>query len=169
MCEPMTAMMVLTAASTAMKMKADGDQAGYAAGVARNNATMADYAATDAQRRGDLEAQPGLRQTAQRVGAPRAGYAAKGRDLADGTPGEVIEQTNFFGKADSATARYNGALDAYGKKVQGQNFRSQADAAEYNGRTAVAGDLLSGASAVAGHWAQYGSPKKPANNMTWYE
>jgi len=155
MCEPMTAMMALTAASTVMKMKADTDQASYNAQVARNNAVIAGYAADDAQRRGDLEANRVQRQTSQMVGSQRAGFAAKGLDISDGTPGDIIDQTNFFGKIDSDTARYNGRLEAYGKRVQAQNFNSSAGAAEYNGKMAATGDLLSGASSVAGNWYQY--------------
>lgn len=155
MCEPTTIALVAMTASTAMKMKADSDQASYTASVARNNATMADYAATDAQRRGELEAQRVQRQTSSLVGTQRAGYAAKGLDITEGTPGDVIDQTNFFGKADAETARYNGKLDAWGKQVQGQNFRSQASAAEYNGNMAMAGDFLSGAGSVADKWYQY--------------
>lgn len=156
MCEPTTIALVATGASTLLKMKGDSDQASYTAGVARNNATMAEYAAADATRRGELEAQRVQRQTSQVVGSQRAGFAAKGLDISDGTPGDIIDQTNFFGKADAATARYNGKVEAWGKQNQANGFRSQASAAEYNGNMAVAGDLISGAGAVADKWYQYG-------------
>ena len=156
MCGPMEAMMALTAVSTVQKMQTDQAQADYTSQVNRNNATTAGYAAADAQRRGELDAQRVQRNTSQMVGSQRAAYAAKGLDITEGTPGDVIDQTNFFGKADAETARYNGRLDAYGKQVQAQNFNSAASAASYNGRQAVAGDLLSGASSVASSWYAYG-------------
>lgn len=157
MCAPLAVVaLAASAASTAMSMKAASDQADYSSQVARNNAKTSEYAAADAQRRGDLDAQAAQRRVSQMVGAQRAGYAAKGLDITEGTPGDVIDQTNFFGKADAETARYNGRLDAYGKQVQAQNFNSAASAASYNGRQAVAGDLLSGASSVASSWYAYG-------------
>lgn len=159
MCTPEVAI-ASTVFSTAFQMKAASDQADYTSQVARNNATMAEYAAQDAQRRGELEAQRVQRQTSQLVGAQRAGYAARGLDITDGTPGDVIDQTNFFGSADAATARYNAKLDAYGKRVQAQNYRGQADAAQYNGGMAMAGSFLSGAGAVSDKWYQYGMNKK---------
>ena len=165
MCGPMAAMMALTAVSTIQKMQTDQAQADYTSQVNRNNAKMAEYAADDATRRGELEAQRVQRQTSQMVGQQRAGYAAKGLDIAEGTPGDIIDQTNFFGKADSQTARYNGQMDAWGKKVQAQNFNSAASAASYNGQQAVAGDLLSGASSVASQWYTFGAgaPKADAD------
>lgn len=161
MCSPLIAVMALTAISTVQKVQTDQAQADYASKVAQNNATTAGYAAADATRRGDLEAQRVQRQTAQMVGQQRAGYAAKGLDITEGTPADVIDQTNFFGAADAKTARYNGQVDAWGKQVQAQNFSSQAGAASYNGQQAATGDLMSGASAVAGQWYMYGGGAKP--------
>lgn len=174
MCGIAEAGLALSAFSTVQKMQADSDQANYTAGVARNNAqiarnnaTAAEYAATDAQRRGDLEAQRVARQTSQMIGSQRASYAAKGVDISDGTPADIIDQANFFGNVDSATARYNGKMDAYGKRVNAQNFNSQASgydsaasAADYNGRQAATGDLLSGAGSVSAGWYSYGLNKK---------
>lgn len=156
MCSPIAAVMALTAVSTVQRMQTDQGQADYTSQVNRNNAKTAEYAAADAARRGELDAQRVQRNTSQMVGAQRAGYAAKGLDVSEGTPGDVIDQTNFFGQADANTARYNAKLDAYGKTVQAQNFNSAAGAASYNGSQAVTGDLLSGASSVANSWYMYG-------------
>lgn len=175
MCGPaaIPIMVALTAVSTVQKMQTDQAQADYTSQVNRNNAKTAEYAAADATRRGELDAQRVQRNAAQMIGSQRAGYAAKGLDVAEGTPGDVIDQTNFFGKTDAATARYNGKLDAYGKTVQAQNFNSAAGAASYNGSQAVAGDLLSGASSVASTWYNYGgtTPAKrssgPISGSAW--
>lgn len=169
MCEPTTIAIAATMASTAMQMKAASDQADYTSQVNRNNAKTAEYAAVDAQRRGELEAQAVQRRTSQMVGQQRAGYAAKGLDITEGTPGDVIDQTNFFGQADAKTARYNASLDAYGKRVQSQNFSSAANAAQVNGQNAMAGSLLSGAASVSDKWYAYGGTKPSASSkMDWY-
>jgi hypothetical protein len=167
MCGPMAAVMALTAVSTMQKMQTDQAQASYTSKVNENNATSARYAAADAQRRGELDAQRVQRNTSAMVGAQRAGYAAKGLDVSEGTPGDVIDQTNFFGKADAETARYNAKLDAYGKNVQAQNFGSAAGAARYNGSQAVTGDLLSGASSVASSWCMYGGCGAGSTSGKW--
>jgi len=171
MCEVTTIALIASAASTAMSMKAASDQADYSSQVARNNAKTSEYAAADAQRRGDLDAQAAQRRVSQMVGAQRAGYAAKGLDITEGTPGDVIDQTNFFGQTDVNTARYNGRLNAWGQQVQAQNFNSSASAAQANGQNAMAGSLLSGAASVADKWYTYSNkPAAPAaGKMEWYE
>jgi hypothetical protein len=157
----------LSVVSALQQSQTAQDQAKYTSDVNRNNAKMAEYAATDATRRGEINAQAVQRQTSQMAGNQRASYAAKGLDVAEGTTGDVIDQTNFFGQADANTARYNGKLDGWSKGVQAQNFNSAAKAATYNGQQASTGALLSGASAVAGSWySGYGKPT-PSTGGRW--
>lgn len=161
----MSGMQVLSMAGSGlgqlMNSQSQQDQANYSAQVAKNNATTAQYQADDARRRAELDAEAIQRRTSGMVGQQRAGYAAKGLDISDGTPGDVIDQTNFFGNIDAGTARYNGKVDAWGKTVQSQNFSSSANAATYNGGMASAGSLLGGAGAVADKWYQYSKTTTP--------
>lgn len=155
MCEPTTIAMVAMAASTAVSMKAQSDQASVSAGIARNNATMAEYAAADAQRKGEQEAAAVQRKAASLKSSQRVGAAAHGLDLGYGTPGDLQDQTDFFAQEDVNTVRNNAAHDAWGYRAQGQNYRTQASAAESNGQMAVMGTFLGGASQVADKWYAY--------------
>ena len=131
------------------------DQAKYESDIARNNALTAQYAAEDARRRGDQEASRVSRNASSLAGSQRASFAARGLDVSDGTPGDIIEQTNFFGKVDADTARYNGKVEAWQKTVQGQNYKMQQASANDRAVGSLAGSMLSGASAVSDKWNTY--------------
>jgi hypothetical protein len=171
MCEPTTIAAIgagMQVLSSVQQGQAKEEQANYEAGVARNNQITAGYAADDALRRGELEAQRVQRQASQLTGTQRASYAAKGMDITEGTPGDVIDQTNFFGQVDANTARYNGKVEAWQKKTQAQNFGAQADAASSRASGAMAGSLLSGAGSVASSWYAYGGANKAPTPVPWY-
>lgn len=123
--------------------------------VGRNNQIMAEYAAQDAQRRGEEDAIK-VRQRADQVkGAQRASMAAKGLDLGVGTAGELQDQTDFFGMQDIATTRSNASRDAWSARVQGANARAQGDAAAKQANLAAFSTLLGTAGQVSGKWLQY--------------
>ena len=162
MCEPTTIALVAMAASTAVSMKAQSDQASTSAGIARNNATMAEYAAADAQRKGEQDAAAVQRKAASLKSSQRVGAAAHGLDVGYGTAGDLQDQTDFFAQEDVNTVRNNAAKDAWGLRSQGQDFRTKASAAEHNGQMAVMGTFLGGAGQVADKWyTHYGKPATP--------
>ena len=120
--------------------------------VGRNNQQMAEYAATDALRRGEEDAIK-VRQRASMVkGAQRASMAAKGLDLGVGTAAELQDQTDFFGETDMATARSNAARDAWSARAGGRNARAQGDASSSQATTGSFGTLLSTGGSVASKW-----------------
>jgi hypothetical protein len=145
-------MMAMAAASTYVAVDSADKQGKYTAGVAQTNKTNAEYQAADATRRGELMAIQAKKHAAQIQGAQRAGYAAKGLDLTEGTPGDVIDQTSFFGNEDVKTARYNGQVEGWAKKSQAAGFGAAADAAMFNSQMSQTGSLLTGGSKVAGYW-----------------
>lgn len=154
MCEPTTIMLALSVASAAAAAKGQYDQNKFQSGVAKNNATMAERQARDAERRGEEEAQRINRQTSQLKGSQRASLAARGLDLGAGTPGDLIDQTDFFGATDAAMARTNGRTEAWMRRGQGANF--SAEAANSNATQAAGLSLLGSAGNVAGKWYAYG-------------
>ena len=173
MCEPTTLLIASTAlavTSAVAQGQAKQDQANYEAGVARNNQKTAEFAAQDALRRGDIEAGRVQRNANSVLGSQRASFAAKGLDLHDGTPGDIMDQTNFFGKIDAESARYNGKVEAWQKQSQANNFGAQASAASSRAGSAMTESLLSAGTSVASNWYSYGggAPKaKP--KMDSYE
>ena len=156
MCLPVAALsaisMLATVGGTVMSMKAASDQASASQQIANNNATMADYAAKDAQARGEEDAQAINRKAAALKSSQRVGLAAHGLDLGYGTAADLQDQTDFFAQSDVATARTNAGREAWRLRSQGQDYRSQGAAAAHNGSMQAMGSLIGGAGAVADKW-----------------
>jgi hypothetical protein len=139
-------------ASTALSAKSAMDQASATQQIANNNAKMAEYAATDAQAKGEEDAQAIQRKAAALKSSQRVGLAAHGLDLGYGTAADLQDQTDFFAQSDAATARTNARGAAWRGTSQAQDFRSQGAAAAYNGNMSAAGSLIGGAGTVADKW-----------------
>jgi hypothetical protein len=147
-----TFMVGATVASTAIAAQSSANQAKATSQIASNNATMAGYAAKDAQVKGEEDAQAVLRRAAAVKSSQRVGLAAHGLDLGYGTAADLQDQTDFFAQTDATTARNNAGREAWRIGSQAQDFRSQASAATYNGNMAVAGSLIGGGAQVADKW-----------------
>ena len=159
MCDP-TVILATMALSGAMSAKGAYDQGQVAKQVGRNNQIMAEYAATDALRRGDEDANKVRQRGAQIKGAQRSSMAAKGLDLGVGTSAELIDQTDFFNETDQATARGNAQRQAWAARAGGANARAQGDAAAQQGNLSAFSTALGTAGQVAGKWYEYNPPKK---------
>lgn len=123
--------------------------------VARNNATMAEYAAQDAQRRGEEQVQSIQRKASQLQGTQRSMMASRGLDLGVGTAADIVDSTDFFAEQDVATTRYNAARDAWSSRAQGRDMRTQGDWAARNANAQAFGTMLGTAGSVAGKWDTY--------------
>lgn len=174
----------IAAKSASDQAKAARGQAAYAAGVARNNAIIADQqaesarafaerSALDAEARGIAEEQRVRRQTAQLVGRQRAVLAANGVQVDAGSALDITTDSKAIGEIDALTVRSNaarealgyreqGAQDAYALQLRGRGYESEAVLADYaganaaaQGRSAVAGTLITGATSVASKWYDY--------------
>ncbi len=140
-------------ASTALSTYGAYSQAKTTGAIARNNAKVAEVQAQDAIKRGDLTAQDALRRSRQVVGAQRAAFSARGLDISGGTPASLIDEADFFGQSDAATARTNARKEAWALRAGGRNYQAQADA--QNPLFAASDSLLGGASSVADRWMSY--------------
>lgn len=133
------------------------DMAKYNEAVARNNATMAEYQAQDAVARGNKAAEDHSRKVASLAGTQRATMAARGLDISEGTPAEILTDTELFGQQDAATIKNNAAKEAWAARVQGSNYSAQAgmystQAENSSPLMAAGGSLLTGASSIAEKW-----------------
>lgn len=154
---------VVSTVGAIQQAQAAQDQANYNAAVAENNAKIAEYQAQDAQQRGELEAQRVQREAAQVRGAQRATLAARGLSLGEGTPLSLLEQTEYFGAVDVATARTNAAKEAWANRMQKTNFETEAmsqraTASSINPLMAGASTLLSSSGKVADKWYNMNTP-----------
>lgn len=119
--------------------------------VAQNNAAIAEMQAQDAEIRGEKAAQQVRRNTSQMVGTQRAVMAARGLDLAEGTPADIIDQTDFFGQVDEQTTRNNAKKEAWNARAQKVGYNIEA--AANNPNTAFTTSLLGSAGSVASAWS----------------
>ena len=124
--------------------------------TAQNNAQISEWQAQDAQRRGELDAQAVRRQALGMQSTQRAAYAGRGLDIGSGTPGDIIDQTGFFGEIDAATARDNAAKEAWARRANASNF--QVEAASQRPWLAGGTTLLAGAGRVADRWYSNRNP-----------
>lgn len=152
MCEPTTIALVATAISGTMSAVGAYQQGQVAKQVGRNNQIMAEYAAADALRRGEQEAQAVQRKAAQLKGSQRALMASKGLDLSSGTPADILDTTDFFAESDVNTVRYNAKKDAWSSRVQGAQARAEGDAKARQGNLAAVGTLIGTGGSVADKW-----------------
>lgn len=135
----------------------------YQAQVARNNAIAAqqkaDYALKVGQQKAAQESQKGAQQLAR----IKVAQAASGLDISSGSALDVQQSQREINVLDAETVMHNAQLEAYGYRSQAQNFRSQADLSELEGRSAVkssqigaGGTLLSGIGGAASTWYKAG-------------
>lgn len=157
MCEP-TTIMILTAAAGVTKAYGEHQQGQVAKQMANYNATMAEYAAQDSQRRGEEEAAAIQRKAAGLKGTQRGIMAARGIDLGTGTAAELQDQTDFFGEMDAATARGNAAREAWSMRARGEQERFSGRMAARNANMQAFSTLLGTAGSVAGKWDTYKKP-----------
>lgn len=118
--------------------------------IANNNAKIAEMQAQDDLKRGEDQAMLAQRRARQIASAQRASYAARGIDVSEGTAADIIDQTDFFGQVDAATARTNARKDAWAHTVAQNNYGIQSAANDPN--NAFNTSLLTSAPAVAGQW-----------------
>jgi len=153
MCNPMIAVVALTAFSAYSAAEAQKSSSEYQAGVARNNAQTAEWQAADAVQRGNEAKAATRRKYAALEGTQRASMSARGLDITDGSANSILQDTSFFGQYDENTVRANAAREAWGYKAQASNFGNEAGFRQASADGSS--PLLSGA--VAGATAYFGS------------
>lgn len=142
MCSPAIAMVAVTVASTAASMYSQNQQAKYTSAVAEKNADVAEAQAQDSINRGNAEADQRRREMRQRQGTQAATMAATGAELGSGSSLDIFGDTAQFGALDALTTVNNAQREAYGFRVQGANYQSQANSARSAGRAGLTQTLL---------------------------
>lgn len=101
-------------------------QTAYQTAQARNAATVSEYNARDAERRGAAEEERQRRKTSLLLGTQQARFAAQGSDLL-GSPLDLLGDTAAIGEEDALATRYQAAREAWNHRIQAANQASQAD------------------------------------------
>jgi hypothetical protein len=134
---------------------ATASAANYQAQIARNNAIVANYNATNAALAGQTTAQAVSLKAAAQGGQIKASQAANNIDVNTGSAVAVQKSQRETGELDTLTAMNNAALAAYGYQQQATGFTAQAGLEEaeaaqapYGGALGASGNLLSNAANI---------------------
>jgi hypothetical protein len=95
------------------------------AGILQFNARMLEAMGRDAIRRGFEEEERFALGVRQLKGSQRAGYAAQGIDVDEGSPLDVYADTEYTASQDLMTIRVNAAREAWGFQVDAEDARMQ--------------------------------------------
>lgn len=132
----------------------------YQSKVASNNAQIAEWQAQDALARGAKAEQQQRLKAAQLKGTQRASMAARGIALDEGSPLNILNDTDFMNELDVNTIKNNTAKEAWGYRNQAASMSSDAAmlasrADAENPNAAMGSSLLSSAGSVASSWYSY--------------
>lgn len=166
MCEPTTlaiASMVASGVSAYQGSEARKAAGEYDAAVARNNAQVSKWKASDAEDRATTQAMNIGRQVNDTRGKQSAALAANGLDLGFGSAAGSLEKTDYFGLMDQKTAIENGNNEAWGYRQQASNYETQAKwssskASAENPFMSAGLSMLGAAGNVATKWAKVPQP-----------
>lgn len=139
------------AQATAQQLQSDLQQSQLEA-----NAKIAEWKAKDALKRGSKEANKQRGAIKRLIGSQRAGFAAQGIDVNEGTAAAIQNSTSYLGELDNITIRTNAFREAWGYKFQAQDYRNQSYYAGAAGSNLFSGTILTGASQFAGSVLQAG-------------
>lgn len=142
------ALLVLTAASTAVAFVGARQQARAQEQAANYNATVAEQNAEIAREQAALRAQQIERENRLRLGATLAAAGASGV-ATEGTVIDVVGDLVTQGELERQQALYEGELRARGFTIDRDLSRSRARGARSAGRISAATTLLSGGAELA--------------------
>lgn len=164
MCLPAAAAVAIMAVSAAVSAygayqssMAQKKSAEYQAQVAQNNAQIASWNAQDALERGQRAEADQRMKNSQFKSDQRASLAARGLDLGEGSPVDILATTDFMGERDALAIRDNAAREAWGYRIQANNSTDNANlliskANSENPTMAAGMSLLGSAGSVASKW-----------------
>jgi hypothetical protein len=108
------------------------------------NSRLAEIQADDAITRGKTQAEQLGTQTKKMIGAQKAAYAGQGIEIDSGSAMDVQGDTAAMSALDRMTIKNNAAREAWGYKVQANNFNLQGQFAGIAGNASSNMTLLGG-------------------------
>ncbi len=122
--------------------------------LAEFNAKVAEQQAREALALGKEEAERFRLSVRGLIGSQRAGFAGQNVDIGIGSPVDVVADAAFLGELDALTITTNAARQAWGFRVQAENFRRGGTNLQTAAKFSMASTLLgTGATLLA---ARYG-------------
>lgn len=135
---------VATVATGFISAKGQRDEGKYQKAIMDQNARIAEMQADDAIERGRSDEFAMRLNVRQVIGAQRASIGAQGIDVNDieGSAGHVQLSTRAQGELDALTIRNNAAREAWGYKVQAQDYTQQGKMVEFASKNRARDTIL---------------------------
>ncbi len=147
MCEPTTIAAVAIVGGGILKAKAEQDQANADAESLAFQRDMERMKATDALQRGGQ--QEGLARTkGSQVVSGAVTQIAQGGLEASGSAAKVVEDTRAISELDALTIRSNAAREAWGHRMQAEEYERARKAKKKQGEMAMLGSFLGTAASL---------------------
>lgn len=134
---------IMNMAMQSQQANAQAASATYQAQVARNNATVQEWNARNAEKVGVVTEDRQRQKTALAIGTERAALASQGGDVDSGSPVDIMSDTARAGTFDALTIRSNAATRAWGFRVAADNANAQAGLDDASASNTMAGLSLS--------------------------
>jgi hypothetical protein len=164
MCTIPLALAVASAATSAYgaynQSKAQQQSLDYQGKVADVNAKRAEFAAQDAEERGQKDSQVARQRASAMTGAQRTSLAARGMDLTGGSALALLDDTEYLGAVDQETLANNKEKEKWRLRNQGADYASNAaalrtGAGNVNPGLSLATSLVNSGASVASSWDKY--------------
>jgi hypothetical protein len=149
---------LLAGQGQAFEATAGGEAAAYQAQVARNNAIIAGYNATEAEQAGETQAYVTSQTAAAQGGRIKAAQAANNIDVNTGSAVKVQRGARQAGVLNTETVLNNAELAAYGYRSQQTAYTETAGLEQMQANNApIASGLAIAGSEYAAAGAEYGA------------
>jgi hypothetical protein len=146
-----------TASGAQKQAKADKQSLQAQAAIERHNAEVAEWQAKDAIARGQVAQNQQRLKTASIAGTQRARFAARGLAVDEGSPLNILLDTEFMGELDARTIADNSEKEAWALREGAQNASANASllqnrAGAISPSSTFFTSLLGSAGSVASSW-----------------
>lgn len=139
------------------------NSANYQAAVARNNSIVEQQNAVEAEQAGFAKAENQSMKGAAELAKIKTAQAANGVNVNTGSAADVQASERETNQLSTENVFHNDLLQAYGYRVQSENFQSEAaldtakaDEAVPASVLSATGSLLGSASSIGGKWSSAG-------------
>ena len=134
---------VATVATGFIAAKGQRQEGKYQKAIMEQNARISEMQADDAIERGKFDEHAHRLSVRQLIGAQKASFGAQGIEIdAEESTGAVLLSTTAQGELDALTIRNNAAREAWGYRVQAQNYTAQGQLMEASAKNAARDTIL---------------------------
>ncbi len=137
--------------------RAAKDEADYRAGIARNNAAIADQNAETALEKGRVDVEDKKRETLQAIGLQRAQLAAQGFDVSAGSSIDILGDTAALGMLDNLRIQADAENRAHSFRTQADSFLAESGLLSLAGENAQSASRIGAVGTLIGGAARAGS------------